>query len=292
MTILDKIVAEKRLEVTVLRKRAEEIRGRAAARTDYRDFAAALCGGSRSVATDSEVGHDGAWPSKASVPTLIAEVKKASPSAGVIREDFDSVRIAREYEAAGAAALSVLTDEKFFQGRIDYLERIRAVVKLPLLRKDFIIEELQIHEAAARGADAVLLIVAILDDTQLREFSAIAAHLKLAVLVEVHDEAELDRALGAGAAIIGINNRDLRDFSVRLATTERLTTIIKKNVVTPAEPRPIIVAESGINSRADIERVTKAGVDAVLIGESLMRSGNIAGKVRELFAANDANESE
>ena len=154
--------------------------------------------------------------------TLVAEVKKASPSAGIICADFDPVRIAREYERAGASALSVLTDEKFFQGRIDYLQAIRAEVKLPLLRKDFIIDELQIHESAAHGADAILLIVAILDDAQLKSFQTLAKSLRVASLVEVHDGPELERALAAGAEIIGINNRDLRDFSVSLETTERL----------------------------------------------------------------------
>ena len=153
---------------------------------------------------------------------LIAEVKKASPSAGVICPDFDPVRIAREYEAAGASCLSVLTDEKFFQGSLDYLKQIRAAVRLPLLRKDFIIDERQILEAIEWGADAVLLIVAILSEAQLKRFHALATGAGLAALVEVHDEAELDRALAAGAELIGVNNRNLKTFKVDLATTERL----------------------------------------------------------------------
>ncbi len=153
---------------------------------------------------------------------LIAEVKKASPSAGVIRPDFDPVRIAREYEAAGASCLSVLTDEKFFQGSLEYLKQIRGAVKLPLLRKDFIIDERQILQAIEWGADAILLIVAILSDAQLQHFHALATGAGLAALVEVHDEAELDRALGAGAELIGVNNRNLKTFKVDLATTERL----------------------------------------------------------------------
>jgi indole-3-glycerol phosphate synthase len=159
---------------------------------------------------------------------LIAEVKKASPSAGVICEDFNPVRIAREFEAAGAGCLSVLTDEKFFQGSLDYLRQIRAAVKLPLLRKDFIIDERQILEAIEWGADAILLITAILNDGQLAKFHSLAIEAGLAVLVEVHDEAELERALKIGAELIGVNNRDLTNFKVDLATTEKLARIICK----------------------------------------------------------------
>lgn len=259
MSILDKIVAEKRLEVTGLRPQASRIKQAAASRKDYRDFAATL--------------------RKKDAVSLIAEVKKASPSAGVIKKDFDAIAIARKYEAGGASALSVLTDEKFFQGKIGYLQLIRDAVRLPLLRKDFIIDELQIYEAVAHGADAVLLIVAILDDAKLKDFRALAEHLRLAVLVEVHDEAELDRAVQAGAAIIGINNRDLRDFSVSLTTTEVLAAKLRRGMCAER----LIVAESGINTRADVQRVRQAGVDAILVGESLMRSGDIAGKVKELI---------
>ena len=202
-------------------------------------------------------------------------MKKASPSAGVICADFEPVRIAVEYERAGAAALSVLTDEQFFQGKLDYLAQIRRAVKLPLLRKDFIIDELQIHEAAAHGADALLLIVAILEDPQLVAFQQLARELRLTALVEVHDEVELERALGAGAESIGINNRNLNDFSVTLTTTERLAARIPRNRV--------VVAESGIHTRADVERVTRAGAHAILVGETLMRSGDVAGKVTELL---------
>ena len=153
---------------------------------------------------------------------LIAEVKKASPSAGIICKDFDPVKIAKEYEAAGASCLSVLTDEKFFQGSLDYLRQIRAAVKIPLLRKDFIIDERQILEAIEWGADAILLIVAILTDEQLAKFHSLAMEAGLAVLVEVHDEAELERALKINPALIGVNNRDLKTFKVDLATTEKL----------------------------------------------------------------------
>ena len=247
--ILAQIVAEKRREVARLHP------GVTGARPDYRDFAGAL--------------------RRQKGVALIAEVKKASPSAGIIRADFDPVKIAGEYEAAGAAVLSVLTDEKFFQGQLDYLRQIREVVRLPLLRKDFIINELQIYESVSAGADAILLITAILDDTQLQAYRQLAGQLKLAALVEVHDDRELERALNAGAEIIGINNRDLKTFRTDLATTEKLAAQI------PAGK--IIVAESGIHTRADVARVVAAGVNAILVGESLMRSGNIAGKVKELL---------
>src|SRR5579862_1571408 len=174
---------------------------------------------------------------------LIAEVKKASPSAGIICKDFDPVRIAREYEAAGASCLSVLTDEKFFQGSLDHHRQIRAAVKLPLLRKDFIIDERQILESIEWGADAILLIVAILTDEQLQKFHSLATEAGLAVLVEVHDEAELERALKISPQLIGVNNRDLKTFNVDLATTEKLAKKIPVGT--------ILVAESGIHTRAD-----------------------------------------
>jgi indole-3-glycerol phosphate synthase len=257
-TILDKIVAVKHREVAALLPRADELRARAAARTDFRDFAGAVFNRDRVA--------------------LIAEVKKASPSAGIICPDFDPVRIARAYEQAGASAISVLTDREFFQGDIEYLRQIRDAVNLPLLRKDFIIAELQLHEAVAAGADAVLLIAAILDDRQLREFRLVAEHLKMAALVEVHDETELHRAVASGATLIGINNRNLKDFSVSLATTERLAAMLRGQ-------DKIIVAESGIHARADVERVARAGAKAILVGESLMRTGiaNLPGKIKDLI---------
>ena len=259
MNILDRIVAEKKLEVAKLRPQAGKLKQAAAARKDFRDFAGAL-------RRDDGV-------------ALIGEIKKASPSAGLILKDFDAIRIARDYESAGASALSVLTDEKFFQGRIEYLQLIRDAVRLPLLRKDFIIDELQIHESVACGADAILLIVAILDDAQLKGFRELATQLRLAALVEVHDEAELDRALALGAEIIGVNNRDLRDFSVSLETTEKLAAKMKRGMC----GKHTLVAESGIHTRADVGRVAKAGANAILVGESLMRSRDIVGKVKELL---------
>ena len=259
MNILDTITAEKRREVDRLRPQAGKLKQAAGARKDFRDFTGVLRR------------QDGV--------ALIAEVKKASPSAGVIQPNFDAIRIACDYEIAGAAALSVLTDEKFFQGRIGFLQLIRDAVRLPLLRKDFIIDEVQVYESAARLADAILLIVAILDDAQLKAYRELAEELRLAVLVEVHDEGELERALAAGASIIGINNRDLRDFSVRLETTEKLAAKLRKGMCGDR----VVVAESGIHSRADVERVRRAGASAILVGESLMRSGDIAGKVKELM---------
>jgi indole-3-glycerol phosphate synthase len=276
MTILDTIIARKRVEVAALRPRAAELKRLAAARTERRDFAAALRRADGRVA-------------------LIAEVKKASPSAGVIRPDFDPVAIARDYERGGAACLSVLTDEKFFQGHLIYLRRIREAVKLPLLRKDFIMDELQIHEAVAAGADGVLLIVACLEQEALANLLRVAAECRLDALVEVHDEAELDRALAAGAKIIGVNNRNLKTFKVDLATTERLAERIvergawsvKREDATRSTlnaPRStLLVAESGIHTRADVERLARCGVNAILVGESLMRSADIPAKVRELI---------
>jgi indole-3-glycerol phosphate synthase len=207
---------------------------------------------------------------------LIAEVKKASPSAGIICPDFDPVRIAREYEAAGAACLSVLTDEKFFQGSLRNLREVRSAARLPLLRKDFIIDERQIWESITYGADAILLIVRILDDATLKHLQGVAAGAGLTVLVEVHDEAELDRALAAGARLIGVNNRDLDTFKVDLGTTERLAAKLPKDI--------LLVAESGIHTRADVTRVARAGAGAILVGEALMKSpAGIAAKISELL---------
>jgi indole-3-glycerol phosphate synthase len=268
LTILDKIVAEKRLEIARLppsQVHATDLKNALQDRGAQRDFAATL-----------------RQPKHGSI-ALIAEVKKASPSAGVICKDFDPVRIAREYEAAGASCLSVLTDEKFFQGSLEYLKQIREAVRLPLLRKDFVIDERQILEAIQWGADAILLIVAILSDQQLRSFHELATKAGLAALVEVHDEAELDRALSVGAGLIGVNNRDLKTFKVDLATTERLAARLRSSPLSSL-PALILVAESGIHTRADVERVAKCGAHAILVGEALMKHGNVGTKVRELIA--------
>ena len=208
---------------------------------------------------------------------IIAEAKKASPSKGVIAPDFDPVRIARHYRAGGATALSVLTDVDFFQGSLDYLPLVRAAVDLPVLRKDFLIDPLQIDEAHAVGADAVLLIVAILDDGQLREFRLQAESLGMDALVEVHDERELERALAADSRLIGINNRNLNDFTLSLETTFRLRALVPGDIP--------VVSESGITTAADMRRLKAAGVTAALIGESLMRSGEHGTLLEELLAA-------
>ena len=258
--ILETIVEQKKREVAQLPARliaAGDLRDAMLEHGERRDFIAAL-----KKLRRGDIG-------------LIAEVKKASPSAGVICKDFDPVRIAKEYEAAGASCLSVLTDEKFFQGSLDYLRQIRAAVKLPLLRKDFIIDERQILEAIEWGADAILLIVAILTDAQLAKFHSLAAEAGLAVLVEVHDEEELERALKISPPLIGVNNRNLKTFKVDLATTEKLAEKISAG--------EILVAESGIHSRADVERLKKCGAKAILVGESLIKNGDVKAKVLELI---------
>ena len=259
--ILDKIVAVKREEVAHLNTHP-----RATSRENL--LWATKAFGARRDFTDAL-----RYPRRGNI-ALIAEVKKASPSAGVIRPDFDPVRIAKDYEAAGASCLSVLTDERFFQGSLKFLQQIRDAVQLPILRKDFIIHERQILESIEAGADAILLIVAILNDEDLCRFHGVARSAGLAVLVEVHDEMEMRRALAAEAEIIGINNRDLKTFSVDLATTEKLATMAKGR---------ILVAESGINTRPDVERLERCGAHAILVGESLMRAENLNDKVSHLF---------
>ena len=206
---------------------------------------------------------------------LIAEVKKKSPSKGIIRVDFDPVCIAKTYAENGAAAVSVLTDIRFFDGRLEYLIAICQEVDVPLLRKDFTIDPYHIYQARAAGADAVLLIVAALNSDQLREFADIASSLSMAALVEVHTEAELDIALDVGAEIIGINNRDLRTFNTDLATTFKLRESIPSDKV--------VVSESGIYTREDVESLREVGVNAILVGESLMRSPDIGEQVRKLI---------
>jgi indole-3-glycerol phosphate synthase len=261
VNILDKIVEQKKIEVAKLPARllaVGELHDAMLERNESRDFLAALKN-----------------PKRGSV-ALIAEVKKASPSKGIICENFDPVRIAKEYEAAGASCLSVLTDENFFQGSLDYLKEIRAAVKLPLLRKDFIIDERQILEAIEWGADAILLIVSILSDEQLGKFHALATEAGLAALVEVHDESELIRALKINPPLIGVNNRDLKTFKVDLATTEHLAAKIDLK-------KTLLVGESGIHSRADVQRLERCGAKAILVGESLMKGGNIFAKVAEIL---------
>jgi indole-3-glycerol phosphate synthase len=248
MNKLDEIIAQKHLEVQRLLPRADKLRAAAALRDDVRSFYDALR----------------ADPTRLS---MIAEVKRASPSAGTIATDFDPLMIARGYEKAGANALSVLTDEKYFQGRLEYLSLIREQVDIPCLRKDFIIHEAQIFEAVVAGADAILLIVAALDQPTLEHLLEVAHTFQLDALVEVHDLPELERALATDARIIGVNNRNLKHFTVDLGTTEKLAEEVPDDVV--------LVAESGIKTVADAQRLAEAGADALLVGETLMRSQNI-----------------
>jgi len=265
LNILEKIVDQKKLEVAALPKRP--------ATTEHLRWAVKTHGPRRDFAGQLRFPRHGA-------AALIAEVKKASPSAGVIRPDFDPVAIAKTYEEAGASCLSVLTDERFFQGSKDYMRDIRNAVHLPILRKDFIIDPLQILEAIEYGADAILLIVSILTDSELKLFLSTATGAGLDVLVEVHDETELKRALDAGAALIGINNRDLRTFRVSLQTSIDL--IAKARTLSPKNTK-VFVAESGIHNHDDVQKLAQAGAHAVLVGESIMREKDIAAKVRQLL---------
>jgi len=207
---------------------------------------------------------------------IIAEIKKASPSKGLMRADFEPLAIARDYAAGGASAISVLTEERFFDGRLEYLEQIRSAVDVPLLRKDFILDPYQIFEAKSFGADAILLIAAMLDPGLLRELCAQATELALDALIEVHTEKELESAIAAGAKLVGINNRDLKTFAVDLAVTERLAPLLPAGTVA--------VCESGIDSRERIRRVERLGVHVFLIGESLMRAPAPGQKLQELLA--------
>jgi indole-3-glycerol phosphate synthase len=245
--ILDRIVEVKHSEVRALRGRASELRGRAMDAPPPRAFAAAL-------RREGEV-------------RLLAEVKRRSPSAGEIRPGADPVEVARAYREGGAAALSVLTDRAFFGGELAFLARVRAAVELPVLRKDFVIDALQLLEARAAGADAVLLIARILPGSRLAELHAQARALGMDVLVEVHDEAETARAAEAGATLIGVNNRDLATFTTDLGLSVRLAALA------PAEAT--LVAESGIRTADDVDRLGAAGFDAILVGESLMRQADL-----------------
>ncbi len=213
---------------------------------------------------------------------LIAEIKKASPSAGLIRADFDPVQIAQEYAAAGADCLSVLTDEKYFQGKLEYIEQVRGAVALPVLRKDFIIDDWQVYESRAAGADAVLLIAECLETGRLMDLQILATELHMTCLIEVHDLENLmrvrDMVIGfphKRYSLLGINNRDLRTFKTSLGTTLRMAELV--------EDRDVLVSESGIQTRDDIRKLAEVGVRAVLVGETLMRSEDIGEKVRELF---------
>ncbi|MDQ3621904.1 MAG: indole-3-glycerol phosphate synthase TrpC [Verrucomicrobiota bacterium] len=253
---LAEILDAKRTEVGRLLPRLEHLRAAALQRDDFRGFGSAIDRGPDALG-------------------LIGEIKKASPSAGVIAADFDPVTLAQQYEAAGVHAISVLTDEQFFQGHLSTLARVRQSTSLPCLRKDFIIHEAQIFEAAVAGADAILLIVAALEQPALEHLYATAEACQLETLVEVHTEEELMRALDLGAKIIGINNRDLATFEVRLETTGELSQEVPEGV--------ILVSESGLKTHEDARQVFRWGCNAILVGESLMRAADVAAQVRELL---------
>lgn len=257
-TVLDKIMLYKREELPRRKREQAESDLRAALllAPPPRDLAAAL---------------------RAPGVSLIAECKKASPSKGVLRNGYDAPALAREYQANGASAISVLTDIKFFQGRIEDLVAVRQAVSIPVLRKDFIFDPYQLIEARAAGADAILLIAALLKGNTLRDLRLEAEVLGMQALVEVHDEAEVEHALSSGATIIGVNNRDLRYFDVHFETTGRLRPLIP--------PDRLLVSESGINSPDDVRQLVAMGADAMLVGERLVRSKDVGARVRELVAA-------
>jgi indole-3-glycerol phosphate synthase len=258
--ILDDIVARKRKDLAQRREILvqDELERAVATAPEPRDFAGAL--------------KESAWPA------IIAEIKRASPSAGLIRPDLDVTAIAQRYEQEGAAAISVITEEHFFQGRLEYLTEVRKTVSVPILCKDFIIDPIQVLEARASGADALLLITAILEQETLVHLLQRARSLGMACLVEVHDDEEIPRALAADARIIGINNRNLKTFAVSLETTTRLRARIPED--------RLVVSESGIHQRPDIDYLASADVHAVLVGTSLMRSEDPGRKLRELVTGN------
>ena len=258
--ILDKIVAVKRQEIAaaLTRKSLAVVRADAESRVLTRDFVGAI---KAKIA--------------AGKPAVIAEIKKASPSKGVLREDFIPADIAQSYAEGGAACLSVLTDVQFFQGEVDYLKQARASCQLPVLRKDFMVDPYQIYESRSMGADCILLIAACLDDAQMKDLEAIARSLDMAVLVEVHDGAELERALTLKTPLIGINNRNLKTFEVTLDTTLALRASVPSD--------RILVTESGIQTRDDVLRMGAAGVNAFLVGEAFMRAPEPGEALAALF---------
>jgi indole-3-glycerol phosphate synthase len=253
---LAEIIAHKRKEIEPLLLRADKLRYAALERNEFRSLSSSIDLGSEKLG-------------------LIAEVKKASPSAGVIAKEFDPVKQAKKYAAAGASAISVLTDEKFFSGKLEYLVKIRQEVEIPVLKKDFIISEAQIYEASVAGADAILLIVAALDQDELKRLLDCAYTYQLEVLMEVHDLRELERALETDVKIIGVNNRNLKTFEVDLKNTEKISEEIPEDI--------FFVSESGIKTPQDAALVAGWGADAVLVGESLMRTNDVNLAVKEIM---------
>ena len=253
---LAEIIAHKRKEIEPLLLRADKLRYAALERNEFRSLSSSIDLGSEKLG-------------------LIAEVKKSSPSAGVIAREFDPVLQAKKYAEAGASAISVLTDEKFFGGRLEYLVKIRQEVEIPILRKDFIINEAQIYEASVAGADAILLIVAALDQDELKRLLDCAYTYQLEVLMEVHDLKELERALDTDVKIIGVNNRNLKTFEVDLKNTEKISEEVPEDI--------FFVSESGIKTPEDAALVAGWGADAVLVGESLMRTDDVNLAVKEIM---------
>jgi indole-3-glycerol phosphate synthase len=262
-TILDEITGWKRREIAQARRLVPltVLQASVALASPPRDLAAALRRPS---------------PPDGCPIRLVAEIKRASPSKGSLCPDLDAVALAGRFEANGAAAISVLTDQRFFGGSLHDLRAVRQRVALPVLRKDFILDPYQVYEARAAGADAILLIAAALDDGQLERLQRLARGLGMAALVEVHDEAELERARAIGPSLVGVNSRDLRTFRVDLETAARLRPLVPADVV--------VVAESGVRTRADVGRLAAAGVDAILVGEALVRAPDVGRKVKELIA--------
>jgi indole-3-glycerol phosphate synthase len=257
LSILERILAAKHAEVAAAKKRVaeNEVKTRASAASVPRDFVAAL---------------------RAKQPAVIAEIKRASPSRGVLRTDFDPAAIAKSYEKGGATCMSVLTDREFFQGAPEHLSQARAACGLPALRKDFLIDPYQVYESRALGADCVLLIAACLDDSQMRELESLSHGVGMAVLVEVHDASELERALKLKTPLIGINNRNLRSFETRLETTLDLLPRIP--------PGRLVITESGILSRADVTRMRQHGVHSFLVGGAFMRAADPGTELTKLFS--------
>jgi indole-3-glycerol phosphate synthase len=256
-TILDKIVFEKRASLAQAKLEVPlvDLKERIRRRRWYADLAKALCG---------------------SGVKLIAEVKKASPSKGILVHDFKPVELARIYAENGAAAISVLTEANHFQGNLAYLRAIKTEVHIPLLRKDFIFDDYQVYESAAYGADAILLIAAILEEQEIRELKELAAKLNLSCLVEVHNEVDITKALQAGSVLIGINNRDLATFKTDLNVTRQLRTLVPEDV--------IVVSESGISTKADMKKMREMKINAVLVGEALVTAKSVPAKMKELLS--------